>query len=725
MVQIIDSDPFSNSYFFITGFGDVFGAGKNSFSVNCTSKVLEKELSVFAYDINGNSLSVATIERPGASGIKIPEFGEVYVVTIPEETPNGIGKIEINGTGVDTGTYTGSIAYYAGEAYAIDKNTRLPLIQAPNSSPFPKVDIKWERNILIDTEKSTISQVRFFDLPYVNVTPELYNYTYYPTGSYKMASGSCSSIAVSPKNNTNGNFDYKSKPIYQLYAKGGSVFSASMEGERIRIKNPYVKNFTYANYTNNQITYEGVLNTDFVATIERVVNSTTLLINIPFATVSDLVNRVNEDSVYNKNNLVNIFGYNVSDDPNKQTMYRNRNFYILSIADADYEIFYNDIPVDSGPSTGSAVKSILNVEFNNLRTYCGNLETYKIFGRSMNSPEYKTLLCEGKIVGEELITTKNFKNGMYSNAGKFFNQQFTERFWIKTGSATFTQSHSGYINGAIIGNSSQAGTNDYVIFKDDTSGPSRTATYISYNLTSKSYWYASGDAFLNSAVVPSASYDEITNIPMLTGYTTSMENLLSGPVYDSNPIRLRHATLYEFSAYVRPFANNTENSSVKIYFKSGTEEKLIGVIDNTFKFGTDEFFSNTFFCDTDKFGTIKLVPSSGNWYLTNVSLKPYKAVDYSVDSFATKVPLRPLTANELYEIEAELYDGDGELAYGNGSYTFEANKLYMPLRKRIFIDPKGLAAVSAVSGGGGGEPIYIDGGGAFSIATGYLDGGGA
>lgn len=715
MVQLIDSDPYSNSYFFITGFSDIFGAGKNSFVVNCTNKVVADEpISVFAYDADGNSLPVSRVESQVSEGTQVSDFGGVYVIKIPNTTTNGIGKIEINGIGLDTGLYTGSIAYFAGDAYAIEKNTKLPLIQAPNSSPFPQVNVKWERNILIDTEKSTISQVRFFDFPYIKVTPELYNCTYYPTGSYKMASGSCATIAVLPKNNANGNFDYSSKPIYQLYTNNGSSFSASMEGEQIRIKSPYVNNFTYANYSNNQIKYEGVLNTDFVATIERVINSSSLLINIPFATVSDLVNRTNEDSVYNKNNLVDIIGYNVNDDPMKQTVYRKKNFYILSIARADYEIFYKEIPEDSGPTTGSIVKSLLNIEFNNLRTYCGSVETYKIFGKSMNSPEYKTLLSEGTIAGEELLTTKNFKNGLYNNTGKFFSQSFTNRFWL-TGSSSviFNQSHAGYINGAIIGNSGLAGENDYVIFKDDTSGASRTSQYVNYSLLNKSYWYASNNIFLNDAVVPSSSYNQILNIPTLTNYTSSIENLINGAVYDSNPIKLRQATLYEFSMYVRPFSNNPVDANIKIYFIGSVgnriEEKLIGKIDNTLKFFTDEFYSNTFFCDTAAFGTIKMVPSNGNWYIANLSLKPYKSKDYSVDSFAVKVPLRPSIANEMYEIEAELYDGGGNLAYGIGSYTFNLNKLYMPLSKQIFIDPNGFAVVS---GGRNIFPLYIDGGSA-------------
>ena len=56
--------------------------------------------------------------------------------------------------------------------------------------------------------------------------------------------------------------------------------------------------------------------------------------------------------------------------------------------------------------------------------------------------------------------------------------------------------------------------------------------------------------------------------------------------------------------------------------------------------------------------------------------------------------------NELYEIELELYDENGRLAYGKDSYTFIYNKHYMPLKKQIFVDPNGVTLI--VGGGGGG-----------------------
>jgi hypothetical protein len=47
----------------------------------------------------------------------------------------------------------------------------------------------------------------------------------------------------------------------------------------------------------------------------------------------------------------------------------------------------------------------------------------------------------------------------------------------------------------------------------------------------------------------------------------------------------------------------------------------------------------------------------------------------------------------LFEIEAELYDGAHQLAYGEDSYTFIYNQTFLPLKKQIFVDPNGTTLV--------------------------------
>ena len=695
MDLIQSSDTNSNTYFFLSNFSDTFKAGRNSFAINHTPYIVPNtDVKVSVYDSKNNQLPTGLLKPTDARFGEQTNTGDLYYVYIAKTATNGIGRIEITGTGIDVGAYSGQIAYFAGEAYPVSNTQRLPLLQAPAVSPFPKVQVKWSRNVLIDTTKKTDSEVRFFDSPYIEVTPEIYNAPLFPLASYKLASGSFSAIAISPKNNANGDYDYQfDTPIYQLYWSSGTKFSGVMEGEQIRIKGPSIKNFIYNNQTNNQVTFEGKLNTDFIAQIRRVVNDTTVLLDIPFSTVAEIIESTNTDSSYNKNNLVDIKGYGSSDDPLKQTTNHKRNFYILSIDSGEFEIFYKDVSVElpRAPVVGTTYykKSIVNVGYNNLRLLCGNISSYKVYGRSLNSPETKTLLKEGRIESNNLIASKKFDNGLYNNPGEFYSSTHLSKYWLKQGSATFDQSHATLINGATISHTSNTSQADYVIFKDDTSA-GRTTTYLNYNLLQDSHWYAKTNAFINFDVCPTASYLGIVNIPTISSYANSQENLLAGSVHDSNPIKLRANSLYQFSLYVKSSVGNTTDSKLYAYLLSGNDKIKIAEIDSTFGSNVNEKYSYTFYSNIERNGTIILVPVSGTWTISTLSLSPYQSTDYSIDSFDIKIPLPIFVNNELYEIETELYDEAGRLVYGRDSYTFIYNKNFMPLKKQIFVDPNGL-----------------------------------
>jgi hypothetical protein len=687
MDQILITDYNSNSYFFLTGFTGTFFSGKNSFVVNRTPYIIPGEpITASVQDSLGNTVPCNIVSSQYGKYPEQTTSGYVYHCFIPETTLPGIGKIKIQSVGIDVGDYTGSIAYYQGNAYPVGASMRLPLIQPPAASPFKKFGITWINNILIDVTQQTEAATRFFDFPKIDAKAELYKAPIYSGVIYKMASGSLSAMAVVPKNNLSGDYDYQlNAPLYQMYLKSGTRFLPSMEGEMVRIKNPRIKKFVYSTLSNNRVVRENIrLNTDFIAEIARVVNETSILLRIPFIAVAELVNLVNEDSPYAKNNLVDIKGYVINNDPVKQGMFHKKNFYALSIDDGEYEICYKDIQtvVQSAPDT----KCLLNIECSNLRLLCGALNTYKLYGKSLNSPETPTLICEGKIEADEHIVTTKFNNGFYNFPGNFYDSTHLSAYWLKSGSFTFAQSSSTLSAGALISHTSNLNQSDYVIFKDNTHS-SRTPQYISYTLASSSYWYAKSDAFVNYSVYPTASYSAITGIPVLSSYVGSQENLLSGMVHDSNPIKLRQHTLYQFSMRVRSAALNSSTSKLYVYFISGNNRTQIGYIDNSHNYGADESYTNTFFNLASAYGTIIIVPVSGEWNIASVSLKPYKNTDYSVDSFAIKVPYKGFTPNELIEIELELYDSAGVLAYGRNSNAFQYNKSFLPLKKQIFINP--------------------------------------
>lgn len=704
MAQITD---YTDTYFLVSDFNGTFCAGKNSFVINPTNNVIpDTEIVVRAYDSTGNVMPVSRAAPQYAKYAEQTHAGYVYTCFTAAGTVSGVGRLEIGGMVVNVGDYTGSIAYYQGEAYPVNASTRLPLTQTPVATPFPQESAVLIKNILIDITQPTKSEVRFFDFPSVSVHSQIYPTPIFPYTSYKMATGSISAIAVAPKHNSVGDYDYQfDTPLYQLFLKAGTNFVSSMEGEKIRIKSPRIKKFTYTSLSNNEVIKENItLQTDFIANIKRVVNSNSILLDIPFSTVSEMVGISNEDSPYAKNNLVEIKGYTVNDDPLKQSVFHKKNFYTLSIDDGDFEIFYKDIDTElSLMPSGS--KFLFDVECNSLRLLCGNLDSYKIYGKSLNSPETSTLLCEGKIEPDEHLVSTKFNNGVYNSPGNFYSQTYLSKYWLVNGSCTMSQDNSTLIDGARISHPANTDQSSYVIFKDNTSVGTRSTQYVDYSLGSNSYWYGDTNAFVNYGIFPSASYGGLSNIPILSGYAGSQENLISGSIHDSNPIKLRQHTLYRLSMRVRAAATNSSNSAMYVYFLSGPNKTKIGYIDNSYNFGANEVYSNTFFVSSTTFGTIILVPVSGEWSISALSIKPYQNVDYSIDSFAVKIPHKNFVTNELYEVEVELYDSAGALAYGKNSYTFKYNKVFSPLKKQIFIDPAGL---NEQAGGGSIPDISSD-----------------
>ena len=230
MENTVDIDYNSNNYFFLTNYSDVFKAGKNSFIVNPTQYIVPNtSIEVSVFDSKGNLLPCGPIRPTNAKFPEETTTGQYYYVTVDSETNSGFGRIEIKGIGLYALGYTGSVAYYKNYAYKVEPSQRLPLLQPVSGAFIPKASVTWTRNVLIDTTSPTDSEIRFFDRPEISVSSEIYSCPSYPTASYVLSSGSFSAVAVNPKNNYDGDYDYQfDSPLYQIYLDAGSKFSSSM-----------------------------------------------------------------------------------------------------------------------------------------------------------------------------------------------------------------------------------------------------------------------------------------------------------------------------------------------------------------------------------------------------------------------------------------------------------------------------------------------------------------
>jgi hypothetical protein len=687
MADIVDKDPSSNEFFFITGISDYLGAGKNSFIINKTELIPDNvSINVHAYNSLGNELTVGLIQSKDAKFGEETSTGILYSVYISDVETSGIGYISINSTAVNLSGYTGSWAYYNNIPYKISDTQNLPLIKKPETGELSTSSVEWKRNIIIDTTVSTTSEIRFFDIPSIEITSEIYSTCQYSTQSYYFSSGSFYSTSVFPKHNHNGDFDTNNSIVYQIYKNGGDDFTSQMEGEEIRIKNLSVTKFIYSDRGNNNIEYQGKIDTDFIAKIGRVVNKNSLLLNIPFITVSEILNKTNQNSDYSKNDLTNIRGYVSNNDPDKQSVYHKKNFYSLSIESGEYEIINIRIPqfLDRGISK----KNILKIELKNLRTLCGKLKSYKMYGRSLNFPESRHLISEGYLESENMLKSNQYDSGLFDDLGRFYSQSHVDKYWLtSSNNITITQSNDVLIDGAIVSHPTNLNESDYIIFKDNTFEESRSFSYIQPPLMTSSYWYATRDEFNNQSSYPDSSFI-VDN--QLSPYTSSQENLISGSYRNSNSIKLSGNSLYKYSMRIRSNPINTNDSTLIVYFLTGPNKVKIGTIDSSYRYGANELYENTFFMPYTCFGTIILVPVQGSWNISQISITPHSSVGYSPDYSFFNVHVPNSIKNELYEIDVELYDSSEKLAYGKNSYTFIRNKTFMPLKKRVFVDPIGL-----------------------------------
>lgn len=695
MADITDSDSTSNEFFFITGIDQIVGAGKNSFTINATKKILPNStVDIQGFDALNNSIFIESIKPKYARFGGSTEFGETYYIKIDDNTPSGIGYIQIKSNAVDLGDYTGSWDYYNGDPYKVSNGQRLPFVKRPDD-PFrlPTNSITWKRNILIDPTTPTKSEVVFFDQPTIEIFPKVYKVPQFPFQPYAIGTGSFSSMAISPKNNHNGDYDQKNElVVYQINRTNGGYFDSAMEGEDIRLKNISVKKFVYTNNSNGSLIYEGPITTDFIATVKRVINNNSILISIPFTTVSDILSNINQDSEYAKNNLVDIRGYSVSDDKYKQNVYYKKNFYCLSIDSGQYEVIYkslSEFQQRAMDGNGHEIyKMVVNIKLKKLRTLCGKLKSYKVFGRSLNIPQSKTIFSEGRIEPSETIIGSGFDNGFKYEPGRFYSQNHMNRYWMTSGvGIQFVYDNNVLIDGASIGHADNSDQSSYVIFKDDAIEPSRTSGYVNPTILPESYWYAHNQSFVNESAFPTSSFSVL---PILSPYQSSQENLFNGTIHNSNPIELIGKSLYRFSMRVRSKPNNTSDSIMYIYFVNGDGRKKIGTIDSSYNLGADELYSNTFFIPSTQFGTIILVPVKGNWTISNLSLVAYESVGYSIENFSINVPINNTIQNEMFEFEVELYDSSDRLSYGTNSSNFNYNKTFKPLNKKILVNVNGM-----------------------------------
>lgn len=505
---------------------------------------------------------------------------------------------------------------------------------------FSGKKVRYISNVNVDTSTINSSKVRFYSQPTLEVTPLLTFATKTGTSEQnpKTSSGSFYSKAIFPNAGLNLDENKYNKNLldYQIISSGNK-FSSSFESFYINLNVKNIKNIS---------TGENLeISTTSSILINNVINSNTIQLESPF---------FYKNPINNKNTIFEIISgsYDI--------LYSDYTYNPLFFSTASY------LTESVGVSGVTRYKtySIAEITYRNLDTFSGTIVRHKIYRRSLNiASDYSVVLDENfnenEILKNYIVPIKS-----YQNLGNFYAQNFISNFWFtSSNSIRLYHDNTHLIDGMNISGSSIL--DGYIITKLNTSPSTyRNATYIPYNES------------------------EYSN--------------QSGSSYDTNFIKLLKNNDYILSFNCNVLDKNSSDETTLDFYLTGSYENNNKEQNYSSTYGinlarliiSDKISNKNFYKPiqfkfrplNDLYGTLVIVPRNVNSIvLSSVSIQLDKTTGFSPNSYTVRVPFNVNQPNELFDIKAELYDNNGNLAYSN-------------LRTIEVFDPSGSSSPSSIGG---------------------------
>lgn len=716
-----DNSYDANDYFFVSGIDDsTFRAGRNSFVVNVSAKVKETITTgnIAVYDPNGSRLNVYNL-IPGGSTTQPNREGSarVFGVLVYPNTPCGTGRIEITAK---------ALSSEATASVGLVDDERFPTGMYSNNGSEQPVKVVWAKAIYFAPQTHNTSDARFFSFPELHASTEVYDIRI-RQGCPSTVTGTCHTDAVVPKHGDNADFDYNMTDVRYVLSKiVGAPFDSAMVGSWIRLTNVKVTALSYIGTDGYRKTFDGAIGTDFVARIDKVVNSGTVLLDRPLS-ISNVIldGALSEASPYLENNGTEIKRYDSFNETDLYAMVaassgvqqtqinqvynigflgngHRKNFYVVGISSATFEVTY--LPrttswlssglsyVSGNPAEFSKRVCMARLQMNSLRSTTGAPERFRVYKRSLNVPETARCIAEGSLEPHELLFDWTAGED-FSWLGRFYDQLFTNTYWLTAGSAATTMSPETLMDSiTITGVGSNESETSYVILKSNRGESIRTNQYVQYTNQNGSWFGTSQQNFVNFAAEPTTNYACAAGSP----YLSSIEVVKSGAVYNSNFVKMTKDTMYELSFDYASVAPLSDVYELIVYFittcNGGTNKIRLGLLNSKTTRGfTSGHYTGKVFIGKTMYGTIQLVPKNiSSVAVANISLKPFSDVSYPPDSAELLVPLEVNVKNERIELTVELFDNNGKLLYGNAANVFGNNRALLPMREVVVADPQWL-----------------------------------
>jgi hypothetical protein len=581
-VDIEDKSYLSSDFFVISDFSGDFGAGKNSITIN-------------------NSPSDIQIEAVDSSGAAL-----YYEIAVNKDF-----------VAQSSATSTNSILISFHVYYPQNKTGigRLTLI-----GTFKGKLVRYSTVISINNKILNSSKVRYYTPPTIEVVPLLSFITSISANEQnpKILSGSFYSRAIYPQSGfsiTEQSYD-KANCNYQVFLTN-TLLTSSVESFYVNL-HPYKISIAGIN---NPIQITNNPTASYL--IKNVINNTTLQLQDPFVFTNPTNNKL----------LVSDITSGSFDITYSDYVYNSKFFTTASYIT---ESFING-------KTRYKQYSLAEITYRNLDTFSGTTFRHKVYKRSLNVASDYTLVLDENIGPVEIFKNYIVPIKSYQNLGKFYSQDFVNRFWFtSSNSIALYQDSNYYLNGLLISGSSIS--DGYIISKINTSTDHRDAAYIPYNSTE--YLYQSG-----------SSYDcNYLKLLANNAYVISFNlNILNKNIADAAEV-----AIYLTGSYQNNIKEKNYNTTYGVLLADITiNEKTTG----------KNFISPVQFRFTplnDIYGSLVIVPRNLNkCIVSNISIQLDSTYGFSLNSYTTRTIFNVDQPNELFDIKSELYDNNSNLVYSN------------------------------------------------------------
>ena len=437
-------------------------------------------------------------------------------------------------------------------------------------------------------------------------------------------------------------------PITALIKRtGGAYYSSSLVGGTLKVDSPIVNTSVISGLAG-----EAWSSGSYTASVLSIINPNTLKVSRPYA-----IKNLN-DGLY-------------TPVP-----------YVANSHTIEYT------PLDTGSSSTTFYLSFADIQIRNLRTFSGDVYSIKCYGRSQGSSADYKLLTEKVVEAPELLKDSTSPTGN-QRIGYFLNQGTFSRFW-KGYHDSGSYQESGLTKGATSTTLGAVGTNAKGYFQV-TSSEANPSTVDTLYITGSNGKY---DESLRFEVTGSKPFKLLRNVDYVFSARIwgkrAPKNVLhkksdGSHGYEDVPRGMLEFFMSSSKSGTEAFASEMgkDSSGVPKGIYGEPIKEMVGVDPGTnpvvllVKKQMEDGFQN--------FGIVKHIfrptwapdmadssncrlqirVDSGEWYISNMSLRPAHQTGFHPDEFRFVAPIPPLERRpDVWNFLIEFYDVQGNKAKG-------------------------------------------------------------